>query len=66
MREELYIPYGHPLACARDGHGAWRRALNDPDLLAVAVFAAVGTLASIYCALYFALPNEMCALAGMS
>jgi hypothetical protein len=42
MRDELFIPAGHPLYQVRSSIAAWRRILNDPDLNVITAFSLVG------------------------
>jgi hypothetical protein len=64
MRDELYIPKGHPLDLARYPNGIWLRTLNDPEFNEfnlITAISIVGLFASLYLAVYFPLPADVCA-----
>jgi hypothetical protein len=60
MREELYIPDGHPLDLARSSGGIWNRILNDPDFNVIASLLAMGISLSLYLTVHFPLPEDVC------
>jgi hypothetical protein len=59
MREELYIPKGHPLDLARNSRGFSDRVLRDSDSV-IAALLAVGLFLFVYLAIHFPCPEEMC------
>jgi hypothetical protein len=66
MRGELYIPKGHSLDLARYQNGVRRRILDDRELnefSLITAFSVVGLFVSLYLALYFPLPDDVCAAA---
>jgi len=60
MREELYIPAGHPLDLARSASCSWSRILNDPDFHVTAAFSAMGVSLSLYLTIHFPLSEDVC------
>jgi hypothetical protein len=58
MRDELFIPEGHPLA--RSSIVVWRRVLDDPDLNVIAAFSMVALFVALYMATHCPLPAQIC------
>jgi hypothetical protein len=59
MREELFIPEGHPLGPGRSPTHPWRRVLDDPYLNVITMFWLTGLLIALYMATHFPLPEEI-------
>jgi hypothetical protein len=57
MREELFIPEGHPLNLARSS--TWRRVWHDPDLSVIVAFSLIGLLVTLYMAKHCPFSQEI-------
>jgi len=60
MRSELYIPAGHPLAPKQSARDAWRELLGTPDLAVFIGMTVIGLCLSLYLALCWPLPPDLC------
>jgi hypothetical protein len=59
MRDELFIPEGHPLYKAGSLTDAWRRVLEDPDLNIIVAFSSLGLFVAPYLAIHCPLPESI-------
>lgn len=59
MREELFVPEGHPLDLARSPKHLWQRVLDDPDFNAITAFSLIAVFAALYMTIHCPLPEEI-------
>jgi hypothetical protein len=59
MRDELFVPEGHPLYQVRSLTDAWRRLLDDPDLNVAMAFSLVALFVALYLATHYPLSEQI-------
>jgi hypothetical protein len=65
MREEIYIPQGHPFGLDQTSTEARPRLLDDPDFSVMSALIGMALLVAYYLALNCPLPDDISAIFPM-